>query len=96
MLYYCAYTWNQGTTQDDVDRRLFSVMDGKPLGATINGYYDLVGGGAGFLILETDDPTAVATLLTPFMDIMHWDVRAIVARDLGQAEAAARAEAKSG
>lgn len=93
MLYYCAYTWNQGTTQAEVDRRLMQEMDGKPLGAAIRGYYDLVGGGAGFLILETDDPNAVAALLTPFMDLMHWDVRAIVARTLGQSEAAARAEA---
>jgi hypothetical protein len=95
VLYYCAYTWNQGTTQADVDARLRSVMDGKPLGAVIRGYYDLVGGGAGFLILETDDPTAVAGLLTPFMDVMRWDVRAIVARDLAQSEAAARADAES-
>lgn len=93
MLYYCAYTWNQGTTQADVDRQLRAVMDGKPLGATIRGYYDLVGGGAGFLILETDDPNAVATLLTPFMDVMRWDVRAIVERQLGQSEAEARADA---
>ena len=93
MLYYCAYTWNQGTTQAAVDRRLVEQLAGKPLGATIRGYYDLIGGGAGFLILETDDPNAVAALLTPFMELMRWDVRAIVARDLQQAIAAARADA---
>lgn len=93
MLYYCAYTWNQGTTQTDVDKRLLGLMTGAPLGATIQGYYDLVGGGAGFLILESDDPNAIGELLMPFMDLMHWDVRAIIARSLEGAESEARSEA---
>jgi len=94
--YYCEYTWNQGTTQAAVDRRLVELLDGKPLGAAIRGYYDLVGGGAGFLILETDDPGDVAALLTPFTDLMRWDVRAIVARDLQQSIAAARKDVAAG
>ncbi len=92
MLYYCAYTWNQGTTQADVDKRLLGLMTGKPLGAAIKGYYDLVGGGAGFLILETDDPNAIGELLMPFMELMHWDVRAIVERTLAGAESEARSD----
>ncbi len=47
----------------------------------IRGYYGLVGGGAGFLILETDDPYQVDEFLRPSMHLMSWDVRAIIPFD---------------
>lgn len=90
MLYYCAYTWNQGTTEEQVDRRLVEQLDGKTFGVTFRGYYGLVGGAAGFLILESDDPNAIEELLLPFSDLMHWDVRAIVERSLERDIAAAK------
>jgi hypothetical protein len=37
----------------------------------------LAGGGAGFLLLETDDPRKVTAFLQPYMDLMSWDVHAI-------------------
>jgi hypothetical protein len=47
----------------------------------IRGYYGLVGGGAGFLILDVEDPDALTEMLAPLMRLMTWDVRAIVPDD---------------
>lgn len=96
MLYYCEYAWNQGTTEQDIDRRLVEQLDGTMSGAQIRGYYELVGGAAGFLLVEADDPNAVRGLLLPFSDLMHWDVRAIVERDMATDIAAAKAAAAGG
>ena len=60
MQYYCAYTWHHDTTMEQVARMIVEDADaGKPGPEMIRGYYGLVGGGAGFLILETDDPLQV-------------------------------------
>ena len=96
MLYYCEYAWNQGTTEQDIDRRLVAQLDGAMSGAQIRGYYELVGGAAGFLLVEADDPNAVRGLLLPFSDLVHWDVRAIVERDMATDIAAAKAAAAGG
>jgi hypothetical protein len=53
MLYYCAYTWNPGVTIEEVGRSMLEQHDAGTLHPEwIRGYYGLVGGGAGFLILE--------------------------------------------
>jgi hypothetical protein len=54
---------------------------GTPGPEMIRGYYGLVGGGAGFLILETDDLLEVNAWLQPSMHLMSWDVRAIIPFD---------------
>ena len=38
-------------------------------------------GGAGFVILETDDPRQVNEFLRPSMHLMSWDVRALIPFD---------------
>ena len=82
MQYYCAYTWHQDTTVEQVARFLVADADaGTPGTEMIRGYYGLVGGGAGFLILETDDPHQVTEWLRPSMHLMSWDVRAITPFD---------------
>ena len=43
----------------------------------IRGWYDLAGGGAGFLIVETDDVRELTAMLRPYMDLMAWDIRAL-------------------
>jgi hypothetical protein len=50
----------------------------------IRGYYGLVGGGAGFLILDVDDPHALNDMLEPSMRYMTGDIRAIVPYDYHQ------------
>ena len=51
---------------------------------------------AGFLLVEADDPNAVRGLLLPFSDLVHWDVRAIVERDLATDIAAAKVATAGG
>jgi hypothetical protein len=43
----------------------------------IRGWYNLAGGGAGFLLVEYDDPRELSRFLTPYMDLLSFDVRAI-------------------
>jgi hypothetical protein len=78
MLWYCSFTWQPGTSYQQVAERLLAQQDAiTALGRHLRGWYNLVGGGAGFLILEVDDPLEVNRLLQPWMDIVSWDVRAI-------------------
>ena len=82
MLFYCAYTWFPGTRPEQVWQR---VIDQHEAGANqpelIRGWYDLAGGGAGFLIIETDDLQDLTAMLRPYMDLMAWDIRAIAEND---------------
>jgi hypothetical protein len=82
MQYYCAYTWHHDTTLEQVARMAVEYADaGTPGPEMIRGYYGLVGGGAGFLLLETDDPHQVTEFLRPSLQLMSWDVRAITPFD---------------
>ena len=82
MQYYCAYTWHHDTTMEQVARMAVEHADaGRPGPEMIRGYYGLVGGGAGFFILETDDPYQVDQFLRPSMHLMSWDVRALIPFD---------------
>ncbi len=82
MLYYCAYTWHHGTTAEQVRKR-FLELDAAGVNRpdTFRGWYGLVGGGSGFLVVEAEDPRDVTAQLQPWMDLMSWDVRAIYELD---------------
>jgi len=43
----------------------------------IRGWYNLAGGGAGFLLVEADNPSDLTEFLQPYMDIISWDVHAV-------------------
>lgn len=78
MLWYCAYTWHPGTTREKVRTRILQQHEaGKNMPNNIRGWYDIVGGGAGFLLVESNDSQEVSDLLQPYMDLMNWDVRAV-------------------
>ena len=78
MLYYCAFTWHGGTTRAQVAQRIVQQHDaGENHPERIRGWYNLAGGGSGFLLVETDDPRDLTAFLQPYMDLMDWDVRAI-------------------
>jgi hypothetical protein len=78
MLYYCGFTWQPGTTREDVAERVVQQHDaGLNHPERIRGWYNLVGGGAGFLIVDYDDPHELTAFLQPFMDVVNFDVRAI-------------------
>jgi hypothetical protein len=83
MLFYAAYTWHAGTTIEQVRARHDQQFRAGALRtAGWRGFYELAGGGAGFLLLEVDEPGELTALLQPYMDLMSWDVRAIVANDI--------------
>ncbi len=78
MLWYCRFSWYGGTTAEDVRRRVLEQHDaGKNHPEMIKGWYNLVGGGAGFMLVETDDPHALNEILEPYMDLVAWDVHAV-------------------
>jgi hypothetical protein len=82
MLWYCAFTWFPGTSRTAVARRIVEQHDaGKTPRERIRGWYNLAGGGAGFLLIEADNPRELTGYLQPYMDLMSWDVRAIYGAD---------------
>ena len=73
MLYYCAFTWYPTTTRQKVAERLVRQHDaGLNHPERIQGWYNLAGGGSGFLLVEHD--------------LMSWDVRAVYERQYNDAE----------
>jgi hypothetical protein len=86
MLYYCEYTWNAGVTADDIRQRVVELHNaGKNHPERIKGWYSLAGGGAGFLLVEYDDPRELTNFLQPYMDLVAFDVRAIYDLDYQEA-----------
>lgn len=82
MLYKCDFTWYPDSTRAEVAARVVQQHDaGKNNPERIKGWYNLVGGGAGFLIVDYDDPKEVTAFLQPYMDLMSFDVRAITQND---------------
>ena len=55
MLFYCRFTWYPGTSREEVARRVVE-QDGINNGFAdrIKSWHTLVGGGAGFLMIEAD------------------------------------------
>ena len=78
MLFYCEFTWFPGTTWEAVAKRLVEQHDaGANRPERIKGWYNLAGGGAGFLIVDYDDIKELTAFLQPYMDLVSFDVRAI-------------------
>ena len=82
MRYLCQYTWQAGTTAEAVGQRFLDLHQhnsGPPPGLTFESWDELVGGGAGAIIVSTDDPRRVNEALVPWMDLVSWDVREVIA-----------------
>ena len=78
MQFYCQFTWFPGTTRENVAQRLIQQHDaGQNNPEKIKGWYNLAGGGAGFLLVEYDDARELTAFLQPYMDLMSFDVRAV-------------------
>jgi hypothetical protein len=78
MLFLCQFTWFPGTTREQAAQRVIQQHDaGANNPDRIRGWYNLAGGGAGFLIVDYDDITELTAFLQPYMDLMSFDVRAI-------------------
>ncbi len=85
MLFRCRFTWFPGTTRDQVAQLLVAQHDaGANNQDCIKGWYNLAGGGAGFLIVEYDDARELTKFLQPYMDLMGFDVRAITELNYGE------------
>lgn len=82
MLWYCRFKWHPNTTRPMVAQRIVQQHDaGANRPDHIKGWYNLAGGGAGFLLVETEDPRELTAFLQPYMDLMDFDVHAIYALD---------------
>ena len=85
MLWYCAFTWYPKTNREEVAKRILQQHDaGMHRNEQIRGWYNLAGGGSGFLLVESNDPKSLTAMLQPYMDLMSWDVRAIYGLDYNQ------------
>jgi hypothetical protein len=78
MLFYCRFTWYPGTSREEVARRVVE-QDGinNDFASRIKSWHTLVGGGAGFLMIEAEKPQDISEILEPYMDLMSWDVHAV-------------------
>ncbi len=82
MRYFCEFTWFPGTSREEVAQRVVQQHDaGANNPERIKGWYNLVGGGAGFLLVDYDDPRELTAFLQPYMDLMGFDIRAITELD---------------
>jgi hypothetical protein len=85
MLWYCRFKWHENTNRDEVARRILKLHDaGANHPERIKGWYNLSGGGAGFLLVETDQPQELTAFLQPYMDLMNFDVHAVYPLDYQQ------------
>jgi hypothetical protein len=82
MLFYCEFTWFPGTTREEVAQRVVEQHDaGANQPDRIKSWYNLAGGGAGFLIVDYDNLAELTNFLQPYMELMSFDVRAIYELD---------------
>lgn len=82
MLWYCAFTWQPGTSREEVNQRLLQThAAGTNHPERMRGWYNLAGGAAGFMLVETNNLQELDEMLLPWMDLMSWDVRAIAEAD---------------
>jgi Pentapeptide repeats (8 copies)/Domain of unknown function (DUF3303) len=82
MLFLCQFTWFPGTNRRAVAQRVVAQHDaGANHPERIKGWYNLAGGGAGFLLVEYDQATELTAFLQPYMDLMSFDVRAVTQLD---------------
>jgi hypothetical protein len=78
MLWYCRFQWHPGTSAEQVRRRVVQQHDtGANRPEKIRAWYNLAGGGAGFLLVEAEDGAELTDLLQPYMDLVAWDVHAV-------------------
>jgi hypothetical protein len=65
------YTWHPGTTIEQITRFMAEGAEREATsGVTVRGYYGLVGGGAGYFLLEADDPQRINDYLVPPMGLV--------------------------
>jgi hypothetical protein len=97
MLFLCQFTWFPRTDRRAVAQRVVAQHDaGANHPERIRSWYNLAGGGAGFLLVDYDDAKELTAFLQPYMDLMSFDVRAITELDYNERIAELRQLAESG
>lgn len=85
MLWYCRFEWQPHTTRQQVAEHILKQHEaGTTHPEHIRGWYNLAGGGAGFLLVETETPQELTAFLQPYMDVVNFDVHAIYPLDYNQ------------
>ncbi len=85
MLRHCSSTSFQNTTRQHVFQGVVRQHDsGMNYPERISWRYNLVGGGAGFLLVDYDDPRELTAFLQPFMAVMSFDIREVYPLDYTQ------------
>jgi hypothetical protein len=81
MLWYCRFHRLPGATPEQVRHRLLlQHIAGTNQPERIQSWYNVIEGGAGFVLIEADDLTAVNAILDPYRDVLGWDVDIVVER----------------
>jgi len=81
MLWYCQFHLLPGSTPEQVRHRLLlQHIAGTNQPERIKSWYNVVEGGAGFVLIEADDLSAVNAILDPYRDVLRWDVDPVVER----------------
>ena len=82
MRFYCEFTWYPHVSREMVAQRVVAQHDANANNPErIAAWYNLVGGGAGFLLVDYDDPRELTAFLQPYMDLMSFDVRLVTEND---------------
>ncbi len=82
MRFYCEFTWYPHVSREMVARRVVAQHDANANNPDrIHGWYNLAGGGAGFLLVDYDDARELTAFLQPYMDLMSFDVRLVTEND---------------
>ena len=75
---YCRFAWQPGVKAQAVRERIIQQHDaGTNQPEKLRAWYNLAGGGAGFMLIEADEPREVTRILQPYMDLVSWDVHAV-------------------
>ena len=82
MLWYCWFQRLPGATPEQVRHRLLMQhAAGTNEPERIRSWYNLVEGGAGFVLINADDIRDVNAMLDPYRDVLSWDVNVMVERN---------------
>src|SRR5438045_1359834 len=67
MLWYCSFKWHSHTTRQQVAQRILEQHQarGNRRPESLKGWYNLAGGGAGFLLVETEEACSTASQVIP-------------------------------
>jgi hypothetical protein len=78
MLWFCKFTWQSHATRKEIAKHILRQHDdGTTHPEHIRAWYNLAGGGAGFMLVETETPQELTAFLQPYMDVVSFDVHAV-------------------